>query len=141
MNSAYIILFLFIGIVFIGISYMIYSRTKSKKDPDFIPNNEFKKKDKKSNNVLLFFYADWCTYSQKSKKIWETIINDPNFQEFEISYVSINSDDKDNSPILSEYNINNYPSIVLKKDDKKIIFDANLSKETLMKFLTTIYAS
>ena len=140
MNSAYIIFFIFITIAFIGISYMIYSQTQSKKDPDFIPNNEFKTK-KKLDDVLVFFYADWCPYSQESNAVWETILSDSKFQEFGISYVSVNSDDKDKTSMLNEYNITDFPSIVLKKDDKKIIFDAKLSKESLMKFLTTIYFS
>lgn len=139
MNIGYIILLLLFVVGFIIISYMIYNQVSNKKQPDFIPNNEFKQKEKNKDDVLLFFYADWCPYSQKSKKVWEEILSDTSFEGFGITYVSVNSDDKDKSAMLNEYDIKDFPSIVLKKEDKKIIFDANLSKETLMKFLTTIY--
>jgi len=141
MNIAYIILLLFIVVGLLIISYMVYNHSVNKKKVDFIPNNEFEKKDKNKDDVLLFFYADWCPYSQKSKKIWNEILKDITFEGFGISYVSVNSDDKDKSSILNEYSIKDFPSIVLKKGDKKIIFDANLSKETLMNFLTTVYTS
>jgi len=139
MNIGYIVLLFLFIVGFIIISYMIYNEVSNKKQPDFIPNNEFKKKEKNKDDVLLFFYADWCPYSQKSKKIWEEILSDTSFEGFGITYVSVNSDDKDKSAMLNEYDVKEFPSIVLKKEDKKIIFDANLSKETLMKFLTTIY--
>lgn len=139
MNIGYIVLLLLFVVGFIIISYMIYNQVSNKKQPDFIPNNEFKQKEKNKDDVLLFFYADWCPYSQKSKKVWEEILSDTSFEGFGITYVSVNSDDKDKSAMLNEYDIKDFPSIVLKKEDKKIIFDANLSKETLMKFLTTIY--
>lgn len=139
MNISYIVLLLLFVVGLIIISYMIYNQVSNKKQPDFIPNNEFKQKENNKDDVLLFFYADWCPYSQKSKKIWEEILSDTSFEGFGITYVSVNSDDKDKSEMLNEYDVKEFPSIVLKKEDKKIIFDANLSKETLMKFLTTIY--
>lgn len=139
MNISYIVLLLLFVVGLIIISYMIYNQVSNKKQPDFIPNNEFKQKENNKDDVLLFFYADWCPYSQKSKKVWEEILSDTSFEGFGITYVSVNSDDKDKSAMLNEYDIKDFPSIVLKKEDKKIIFDANLSKETLMKFLTTIY--
>lgn len=142
MNIPYIGFLLLIAFGFIYISYKMYKYVKNKKDPDFIPNNEFRKKtNKNSDDVLLFFYADWCSYSKESKKVWDSILKDVNFEKFGISYVSINSNTKDNFPIINEYNIKEYPSLVLKKNDKKIIFDTKLTKQKLLKFLTTVYGS
>lgn len=142
MNIVYIGFLLLIALGFIYISYKIYQYTKNQKDPDFIPNNEFRKKtSKNSDDVLLFFYADWCSYSKESKKVWDSILKDVNFEKFGISYVSVNSDKKDNVPIINKYNIKEYPSIVLKKNDKKIIFDVKLTKQKLLKFLTMVYHS
>ena len=65
MNIGYIVLLLLFVGGFIIISYMIYNQVSNKKQPDFIPNNDFKQKEKNKDDVLLFFYADWCPYSQK----------------------------------------------------------------------------
>lgn len=127
-----------------GLSYIAYTivrKIQSEVGADFIPNNEFSKKGVDSPDVLMFFFANWCPHSQKSKKIWEQIQNDSNFKTFGLKFVSIDGEDKDKRPLLEEYDIKEFPSIVLIKDNKKYIYDANLISETLMKFLTTVYRS
>lgn len=139
MMSIYIILFILLlscGLAYIA--YRIY--TESQKDTrKYIENNEFNDKRKSKKDNLLFFYANWCNHCQKSKPIWDNAKRDNNFQQFNLNFIDINGEKEENSELLQKYNIKEYPTVILEHDNKKIIFDANLTNETLMKFLTSVY--
>ena len=61
------------------------------------------------------------------------------FNQFNINFAEIDGENKLNSRLLENYNITEYPTIVLAKKNKKYIFDANLEGETLYKFLSSVY--
>lgn len=140
MNSIYIIFL--VSIIGVGlVTYMAY-RTylyTQKKTQTYIENNEFQDKRETSKNNLLFFYADWCEHCQKSKPIWKNIQKDSQFKKFNLNFVDIDGEDERNSEILKKYTVEEYPTIILERDNKKIIFDADLETETMMKFLTSVY--
>ena len=136
--TIFLVSFLSSGLAYIA--YKIYLNSKKNKNSrGYIENNEFNKKKKIKKDNLLFFYADWCNYCEKSKPIWESIKRDNNFLQFDLNFVDINGEQEENSELLQKYNIKEYPTIILERDNKKIIFDANLENETLMKFLTLVY--
>ena len=141
MKTIYIILLVSLfasGLAFLA--YRIYSESqKEKNTKSFVENNEFNKRKSNKKDNLLFFYADWCTHCQKSKPIWENVKKDNNFQQFNLNFVDVNGEDESKGDLLEHYNIKEYPTIVLDHDNKKIIFDANLTNETLLKFLSSVY--
>jgi len=139
MKNIYIILF--VSLLASGLAYVAYKiYSESQKDTrTYIENDEFNDKKKTKKDNLLFFYTDWCKHCQKSKPIWENSKSDNNFQQFNLNFVDINGENEENSELLQKYNIKEYPTIILEHDNKKIIFDANLTNETLMKFLTSVY--
>ena len=141
MKIIYIILFVSLfatGLSFLA--YRIYSNSKKEMDArKFVENNEFNKKKTNKKDNLLFFYANWCNHSQKSKPVWENAKKDSIFQQFNLNFVDVNGEDEINSELLETYNIKEYPTVILEHDDKKIIFDANLTNETLLKFLSSVY--
>ncbi len=124
------------GLVYMAYNIYLYSQ---KKTQNYIENNEFKDKNKKGTNNLLFFYADWCDHCQNSKPIWNQIQKDIDFQKFDLNFVDIDGENEKNSKLLNHYNIKEYPTIILERNKKKYYFDANLEAETLMKFLTSVY--
>lgn len=139
MKTIYIILIISLfasGLAFMA--YRIYSRSQ-KESRTFVENNEFNDKKRNGNDNLLFFYANWCNHCQKSKPIWENAKSDIHFQKYNLNFIDINGEDDINSDLLETYNIKEYPTIILEHDNKKIIFDANLTNETLLKFLSTVY--
>lgn len=137
----FIYTFLFVSLFAVGFAYMAYRMYlhTHKKTQHYIENNEFKDIRKSSKSNLLFFYANWCDHCQKSKPIWNNIQKDSEFQKFNLNFVEIDGEDEKNGEILKHYNIKEYPTIILEHENKKIIFDANLESETLMKFLTSVY--
>tara|TARA_Y100000389_G_C17207522_1_gene386802 strand:+ start:194 stop:616 length:423 start_codon:yes stop_codon:yes gene_type:complete len=139
MKNIYIILF--VSLLASGLAYVAYKiYSESQKDTrTYIENDEFNDKKKIKKDNLLFFYADWCNHCQKSKPIWKNVKSDNNFQQFNLNFVDINGEQEENSELLQKYDIKEYPTIILEHDNKKIIFDANLTNETLMKFLTSVY--
>ena len=140
MNYIYIILGILLAVLLLFIAYTLYNDYKTtQKNNEFIENNEFQNKKQVNKDKLLFFYANWCNHSKKSKPVWEKIKKDETFKQFNIDYVDIDGEDKKKSHVLKIYNIKEYPTIVLDKNNKKYIFDANLEEETLLKFLTSVY--
>jgi len=139
MNSIYTILFLSLlagGLSFLA--YWVYSQSQ-KKTSDYVENNEFKDKKYPSENNLLFFYTDWCKHCNNSKPVWNLVKKDSDFKHFDLNFVDINGEDEKNYDLLKIYKIKEYPTIILERDGKKFIFDANLTSETLMKFLQSVY--
>lgn len=138
MKTVYTILF--ISLCAAGLAYLayrIYLHSQPEKK-DYIENNEFDDaKEQKSN--LLFFYADWCDHCQNSKPIWENVKKDTNFLEFNVNFVDIDGDDEKNEHLLEHYDIKEYPTIILDRNNKKYIYDAQLESETLFKFLSSVY--
>ena len=65
--------------------------------------------------------------------------NDGDFKQFDLNFVDINGEDEKNYDLLKNYKIKEYPTIILQRDGKKFIFDANLTPETLLKFLQSVY--
>ena len=138
---SYIYTGLFILFFASGLSFMAYwlYLQSQKKTSHYIENNEFQDKKFSSKNNLLFFYANWCGHSNKSKHIWNNIKKDADFKEFNLNFVDIDGEDYQNDDLMKKYKIKEYPTIILDRNNKKIIFDAELTPETLMKFLESVY--
>ena len=126
-------IFLMIGIfiIFIIISVVVYRQYTKKITSN--PNNEYIKNDKVGQAML--FYAAWCPYSKTTLKQWYSYKQ--NYKgKYNISFVEIDCDKDVN--LADKYNIESYPTIILLKDDKKYIFDAEMNDATLTQFIDTI---
>ena len=126
-------IFLIIGlfIIFIIISVVVYRQYNKKITSN--PNNEYIKNDKVGK--VMLFYAAWCPYSKTTLKQWYSYKE--NYKgKYNISFVEIDCDKDVNS--ADKYNIESYPTIILLKDEKKYIFDAEMNDETLTQFINTI---
>lgn len=138
MNFFYII---FIILFTLGLAYFGYSLYKKEKnkvvDVSFKENNEFSKQIT-TQSVIYLFYTDWCPHCKETKEKWNTISKDPNFNKY-INFVKINCEMKKNKKIEKEFNITEYPTIILVLNNKKYYFDANLEEESLKKFLLFAY--
>lgn len=137
----YIYTILLVSLTAIGLSFLAYRvyLHSQKEKPSYLENNEFNdsKQTKKAN--LLFFYADWCKHCQTSKPIWENVKKDTEFLRFNVNFVDIDGDDNNNENLMKNYNVKEYPTIILERDDKKYIFDAELETETLFRFMSSVY--
>ncbi|WBL31297.1 thioredoxin family protein [Candidatus Phytoplasma sacchari] len=68
----------------------------------------------KNENVLLDFFASWCSPCMKLMPILEELQD----SRKDIKLVKINTDL--NSDLVSEYNIKSYPTLILYKKGKEI---------------------
>jgi thiol-disulfide isomerase/thioredoxin len=105
------------------------------RDPKkFIPNNEYIPTGLQNATVILF-YVDWCPYCKTTNDEYDL---------YSVNYISKNTGininfnkvNCENQPDLADqYNITEYPTIVLVKDDMKFYYDSNFSEETMDKFI------
>lgn len=134
MNYFYIgliILFLMIG-GYITYKFIYYNNLNKKK---FIPNKEFELRDKKKGD-LYFFFTEWCPHSKKSEKIWDKIEREYVNEGLQLNFIKV--DCENNKKMSSDFNIKEYPTVILVIEDKKFVYDADLNELTLYKFLQAV---
>ena len=115
MNYLYIaltILFLVIG-GYMTYKFLYNNKNKNTENKKFIPNKEFELKDK-TNGDLYFFYTEWCPYSKKSEKIWDEIKKQYTNEDLKLNFIKI--DCESDKKMASDYNIKEYPVLLLKKN-------------------------
>tara|TARA_Y100000992_G_C21162925_1_gene442050 strand:+ start:419 stop:850 length:432 start_codon:yes stop_codon:yes gene_type:complete len=140
MNIFYIIIIILFIIACSYSAYIYFQNYKKKmNDRKFIENGEFFKNKKIVNSELYLFYTKWCPHCKTALKTWKQIENDSTFDKYKINLFKINCDDKEHKTIVKDFNITEYPTIVLLLNDKKYIYDTNLQKESLERFILAVY--
>ena len=130
-----LLLILFVGLgTYLGFRY--YKDTVSIKGSEFVENDEFKKHSGSSHASVILFYTQWCPHCKDTMKVWDSLRNiefDPNLK---LNYIKVDCD-KDKE-MATEYDIKEYPTIILERDGNKIVFDANLTNQTFSKFIKAV---
>jgi hypothetical protein len=123
-------------IVCIIIAYFIYTNYV-KKDPNkFVPNNEFKSISSVKEGSLILFYVTWCPHSKVALDKWTSIKGSYTNKNYNITFSELDCDKFAN--MADKYNVTEYPTIILVKNDKKYIYDAELDSNTLELFINTV---
>lgn len=93
--------------------------------------------------TIYFFYTTWCPYSLAAIPEWEKIID--KYSENSVKGYNINFIDVDCTKetveienMINKYNIKEYPTIKMIKDNQVIEFDAKAKFENIEKFLVTV---
>ena len=122
-------------LIFCIIAYYIY---KSKQlDPNrFIANDEYKTDADATEIELMLFSVDWCPHCLTTRKVWDSFKTTYKPDGFIIVYTEIDCDKYANT--ADSYSITEYPTIILVKNDKKYIYDAEISSDTLELFINTV---
>ena len=110
-------------------------RTESKKR-DFIENSEYRSSLNLTEAELYLFMVDWCPHCKETKEVWEKFKKEYKSDKYAISFKEIDCDEKEN--LANNFKIEEYPTIVLVRNDKKYYYDANIRPDTLDKFINTI---
>ncbi len=89
---------------------------------------------------LLFFSADWCPHCKVAKPEWEKLVSDYEGQLIngrQVIFVSHNctTETPETKKLISQYNVEAYPTIKLIRDGQILNFDAKPTEESLVKFL------
>jgi thiol-disulfide isomerase/thioredoxin len=131
----YIIIAILI-LVCIIIAYFIYTNYV-KIDPNkFSPNNENKSIASVKEGSLILFYATWCPHSKIALDKWKSIKQKYTSKIYTITFSELDCDKY--ASTANKYNVTEYPTIILVKNDKKYIYDAELDSGTLELFINTV---
>jgi thiol-disulfide isomerase/thioredoxin len=86
---------------------------------------------------LLFFYTDWCGFSQKAMPEWEKLEKhlaaDSTFGKTHVTAVKV--DAERDQKLATLYGINAYPTIVLETRTESIDFEKRVTFDNLLSFL------
>ena len=90
-----------------------------------------------SEAQLYFFSADWCPHCKKAKPEWEAFSSEFDKKKIGNSVIQCISVDctEGEDPRIQEFSIDGYPTIILKKEGKRIDYDAKITKDNLTKFV------
>lgn len=85
-----------------------------------------------SRNELMLFKAEWCGHCKSFLPTWEKISNDSNLNiNFKIF------DSEKNKKEINEYNIEGFPTIMYKVNDKLIEYNGSRDVESIKKFISS----
>lgn len=131
--------YILITILLGTIAYYTVKRFMKRKDnTDFIENKEFVSTTIKDVDVYLF-HVEWCPYSRESLKVWEELKRDYSDHDLNMNFITVNGDEDKSA--VTEYKVENFPTLILVADGKKFHFDANLTKATFEKFIQHVSSS
>ena len=108
-------------------NYFIVDNTK------FIPNDEYIP-DNKLNCTITLYYTEWCPHCKKIMPEWIMYKTNYTSDTYDILFNEVDCDK--NTTETSD--INEFPTIVLIRGEKRYFYDSNFSEETMDKFINTI---
>lgn len=151
-----VIMILVVTAIFIAIAFWVYyNYIVPKLQPSFADNKEFisteaGETEDINNAEIYMFYTDWCPHCKKAMKetgkdaSWKPIqskYNGKTINGVTITFYEINGEKEETT--LTDFEkkhnitINGYPSIYLVKGNSIIEFEADISRDNLLKFLNT----
>ena len=91
-----------------------------------------------SDAEILFFYADWCPHCKRAKPEWDNFAKNfdgkiMGFNKIKCTGVDCTEGD---SPLIQEYSVDGYPTVILKKDGKNNAYEGKISEDNLKQFVT-----
>jgi len=109
--------------------YIIKSRMKKKVDTSTVKVCE-----------LFYFYTSWCPYCKKAVVEWNKFKAEWDHKTLNGYVLQFQEIDCDvNETTANKYNVTNYPTIKLVKDDVVIDFDAKPTVDSLTRFLSASF--
>ena len=147
-TSTKFLVILGLSMIFLGIGFYIYNyHIAPKLNPNYVPNDEFHQNITKENNYaeIFLFSASWCPYSKKVLPIWnglkEEYKNTP-VNDYILKFVNLDVD-KDSEDFKSyeeetKKKIDGFPTIIIKKNNQIIEFEAQPTKSNLNEFINSV---
>jgi thiol-disulfide isomerase/thioredoxin len=125
------IIFLIAG--YLGYKWFVQSTVENLGTADLANDN-----NREGDAELIFFFADWCPHCNRAKPDWDNFKN--SFNNKKVGLFNLTCTDVDcsegNSPLIQEYSVDGYPTVILKKDGERIDYDASISEDNLQQFIT-----
>ena len=127
-----------IGLFIVGVIFIVrfFKKRGNKNKRDFIENQEFRSKKYDGSAELYLFTVEWCPHCKDTIEKWKNFKKGYVSDKYQITFVEVDCEEKEN--LANEYKIEEYPTIVLVRNNNKYYYDANIKEETLNKFINTI---
>lgn len=146
-----IITITFLLLIFIIASYYAYvafmkPQIANRNKPKF--DDVANESTQKNSIVVRMFHVDWCPHCLKALPEWHSFCDQYNGKEMN-GYKIVcdrngNNCTKDQDPTISQaidtYNITQYPTVFLIKDNQRYDFDAKITATTLEQFVQKVSA-
>lgn len=85
---------------------------------------------------LVLFYADWCGHCKKLKPEWDETAKEVNKKDKKMLKVNCGSGSEEEKEIMSKYNIDGYPTIIVFDNGVASPYDGKRDKESFMSALS-----
>ena len=131
MTKKNLIIFAVIIVVISAIIYYSYYNKENFDDVEIASTNSITS-EHNEKPVLVLFYADWCGACKALKPTWKKLVEKYKSSSV-ISFKKVECDK--NPEVAKEHNIEGYPTIILFKNGKKIIFEGNRTLKNLENFI------
>lgn len=132
MNPFYILLGIFAVCIlcwYIYKNFFVIDNTK------FIPNNEYNPENR-LNGTITLYYTEWCPHCKTMMPEWNNFKTNYTSNTYDIVFNEIDCDK--NSAETTD--INEFPTVIMRRGDNKYYYDSKFSEETMNKFINTIMA-
>ena len=121
--------------VIIYVTHIMYKTYK-------ITNESFNDEETKDAN-LYFFYANWCPHCKTAKPEMEKVKN--NFHQrtingytLKINYVDCSNDSQESKLLMSKYNIQGYPTVIIDIGGEVIEYDNKVTYNNVETFISDV---
>ena len=131
---------IFVVIIFTLASYMAYNwyikPTVENLNTSDISNDN----TRTSESKIYFFYADWCPHCKSAKPDWDQFhkqYNNKTVGTYNVIPIGVDCSEGEN-PLIQEYSVDGYPTVILLKGDKRINYDAKITYDNLVKYVEDV---
>jgi len=83
---------------------------------------------------LYLFKAEWCDHCKNFKPDWEKLKNDKHLNN-KVEFITMDSNE--NAKEIKEWQIEGFPTIILKKGDEAIEYKGSRSRNDIVKFINS----
>jgi protein disulfide-isomerase-like protein len=89
-----------------------------------------------SGKKLVLFYADWCGHCKKIKPEWDETAKEVNKEDKKMLKVNCGGGSEEEKEIMSKYNIDGYPTIIVFDNGVASPYEGKRDKESFMSALS-----
>ena len=88
---------------------------------------------------VLNFNTEWCKWSKKFQPEWDDFsVMSKNVKDMNIEAVDVKCDDDKNDKMCREYDIPGFPSVVIEKNGKKMLYEGEMTSKALVEYVKKI---
>jgi thiol-disulfide isomerase/thioredoxin len=136
-----IIVMFLMGCVGVVVLFLLFKKYGSRiKIMEGLTSTSMDSPEDGSSAQLLFFSTDWCPHCKVAQPEWDKLVSKYegqliNSKPVIFTHYNCTTETPEIKALISQYNINGYPTVKLLKDGQVIDFDAKPTEASLTQFL------